>query len=81
MSNNNNAFEKEFISNIIESIQGHDNALKRHQKAEKPSVLMIEQFQELRDERIAFLMEYLIERGWKEPIKSSILKLESLRAA
>ena len=61
--NNNNVFEKEFISNIIESIQGHDNALKRHQKAENPSLLMIEQFEDLRDERIAFLMEYLIERG------------------
>jgi hypothetical protein len=79
--NNNNVFEKEFIIDIIESIQGHDNALKRHQQAEKPSLLMIEQFQELRDERIAFLMEYLIERGWKEPIKSSIFKLETPLAA
>ena len=67
--------KKKLIVAIIESIQGHDNALKRHQEAEKPSLLMIEQFKELRDERIAFLMEYLIGRGWKEPIKSSILKL------
>ena len=75
MNSNNNVFEKKLIVDIIESIQGHDNALKRHQEAEKPSLLMIEQFKELRDERIAFLMEYLIGRGWKEPIKSSILKL------
>ena len=75
MNSNNNVFEKKLIVDIIESIQGHDNALKRHQDAEKPSLLMIEQFKELRDERIAFLMEYLIGRGWKEPIKSSILKL------
>ncbi len=67
--------KKKLIVAIIESIQGHDNALKRHQEAEKPSLLMIEQFKELRDERIAFLMEYLIGRGWKEPIKFSILKL------
>jgi hypothetical protein len=79
--NNSNIFEKEFIAEIIESIQGHDNALKRHQKAEKPSLLMIEQFQELRDERIAFLMQYLIERGWKEPIKSSILRFETAVSA
>ena len=75
MNNSNNVFEKKLIIAIIESIQGHDNALKRHQEAEKPSLLMIEQFKELRDERIAFLIEYLIGRGWKEPIKSSILKL------
>lgn len=74
---NNSIFKKEFISDIIESIQGYDNAFKRHQKAEKPSLLMVEQFQELRDERIAFLMEYLVELGWKEPIKLSILKLET----
>ena len=79
--NSNNIFEKEFIADIIESIQGHDNALKRHQKAEKPSLLMIEQFEELRDERIAFFIQYLIERGWKEPIKSSILKLETAISA
>ncbi len=77
----NNIFEKEYIADIIESIQGHDSALKRHQKAEKPSLLMIEQFQELRDERIAFLMQYLIERGWKEPIKSSILTFETSLSA
>ena len=75
MNNSNNIFEKKIIVDIIESIQGHDNALKRHEAAEKPSLLMIEQFKELRDERIAFLMEYLVGHGWKEPIKSSISKL------
>jgi hypothetical protein len=75
------AFKKEFIGDIIESIQGYDNALKRHQQKEKPSALMVEQFQELRDESIAFLMSYLIELGWKDPIKSSILKLETALAA
>jgi hypothetical protein len=79
MSNKNNVFEKSYISDIVESIQGYDNALKRHQSKEKPSLLMIEQFQELRDERIAFLMQYLIERGWKEPIKSSILKFDNIQ--
>jgi hypothetical protein len=69
------------LPDILNRIERYEQGIQRHQNAQKPSKLAIAQYEELRDEMIAFLMDYLVEIGGTNALKSYMLKTNMLKAA
>lgn len=55
-----NADQKALILDSLESIEGWDNSYHRHLSIEKKESLMVRQSKDLRDERILYLFNFLI---------------------
>ena len=71
----------EIVSDILERIERYEQGIKRHQNAQNPSRLAISQYEEMRDEMISFLLDYIVELGGKNVLKNYASKLELSIAA
>ena len=55
--------QQSYILDLIETVEGWDNAMHRNFSIDKRESLMVKQSRELRDERNAFLFKYLMENS------------------
>lgn len=62
------------IEEIIKDIEQYEDAINRHMSAEEPIQLVIDQYKELRDKKIAMLMDYLVEVGGESFFKNYVKK-------
>ena len=69
------------LPDILNRIERYEQGVQRHQNAQKPSKLAIAQYEELRDEMIAFVLDYLVEMGGSNALKTYMLKTNMLKAA
>ena len=57
------ASQQSYILDLIETVEGWDNAMHRNLSIDKRESLMVKQSRDLRDERNAFLFKYLMENS------------------
>jgi hypothetical protein len=69
------------LPDILNRIERYEQGIQRHKNTQKPSKLAIAQYEELRDEMIAFLLDYLVEMGGSNALKNYIVKLNMSKAA
>jgi hypothetical protein len=69
------------LPDILSRIERYEQGIQRHQNAQKPSKLAIAQYEEMRDEMIAFLLDYLVEIGGTNVLKNYIGKMNLSKAA
>ena len=67
---------KEFIAEVISDIERYDAAVKRNLKSSTQDDLAIKQFQDLRDEGVKLLLDYLVENGNKDLLKQYVQNLD-----
>jgi hypothetical protein len=81
MEQEKQALNHRILPDILNRIERYEQGIERHQNAQNPSKLAIAQYEELRDEMVAFLLDYLVEIGGKNVLKSYMLKMELSAAA
>ena len=74
-------FNKSFVADVLEQIDRFNNGMKRQQQAHEPSELAVNQYREMRDEMLTFLLEYLVEIGGKNVVKDFARQLDAPVAA
>ena len=74
-------FKNEFIVNVISDIERYEEAVKRNLNAAIPDSLAVKQFQDLRNEMIILLLDYLVENGNKDLLKDYVQNLDVSVAA
>ncbi len=81
MKNDSKNFNAEFVANIISDIERYDKAVNRNLKAPIPDSLAVKQFQDLRNEMITLLLDYLVKNGNKDLLKKYVQNLDVLMTA
>ena len=76
MSNKIPKSNSKIIADVLERINRYEQGILNHKKSENPSPLAIAQYEELRNEMITFLLDYLVENGNKELLKQSVQNLD-----
>ena len=76
MNNNQAISSQKTIADVIESIERYGQRISNHKKSKKPSPLAIAQYEEMRDEMIVFLLDYLVENGNKDLLKKYVQNLD-----
>lgn len=78
---NSKKVKNEFIVNVISDIERYEEAVKRNLNAAIPDSLAVKQFQDLRNEMIILLLDYLVENGNKDLLKDYVQNLDVSVAA
>ena len=76
INNNSKKVKNEFIANVISDIERYEEAVKRNMNAAIPDSLAVKQFQDLRNEMIILLLDYLVENGNKDLLKKYVQSLD-----
>ena len=73
---NSKKVKNEFIVNVISDIERYEEAVKRNLNPAIPDSLAVKQFQDLRNEMIILLLDYLVENGNKDLLKKYVQNLD-----
>ena len=73
--------ENSLLPDILNRIERYEQGIQRHQNAQKPSPMAIAQYEEMRDEMIAFLLDYVVEIGGTNALKNYFFKMNLPKAA
>ena len=76
INNNSKKVKNEFIANVFSDIERYEEAVKRNLNAAIPDSLAVKQFQDLRNEMIILLLDYLVENGNKDLLKKYVQNLD-----
>ena len=69
-------FDKKVVSKVLADIERYDIAANRNLNAPVYDALMVKQFQDMRDEMIEFLLDYLVEISSKDLLKKYVQNLD-----
>lgn len=76
MNNNKIVSSQKTIADVLESIERYEQRISNHKKSKNPSPLAIAQYEEMRNEMIIFLLDYLVENGNKDLLKNYVQNLD-----
>lgn len=76
MNQNPNKITKEYIASILIDIERYDEAIQRNLNASIQDSLIIRQFQDLRNDLINQLLDYLVQQGNKELLKQYVKNMD-----
>lgn len=76
MNNNPKVSNHKTIVEVLETIQRYEQRILNHKKLKKPSPLAIAQYEEMRDEMLIFLLDYIVENGNKDLLKKYVQNLD-----
>ncbi len=76
MNNNQAISRQKTIADVLESIERYGQRISNYKKSKNPSPLAIAQYEEMRDEMIVFLLDYLVENGNKDLLKKYVQNLD-----
>ena len=74
-------FDKKCASKVLTDIERYDIAVNRNLNAPVYDALIVKQFQDMRDEMIEFLLDYLVEISSKDLLKKYVQNLDVPAAA
>ena len=74
-------FDKKVVSKVLADIERYDIAANRNLNAPVYDALMVKQFQDMRDEMIEFLLDYLVKISSKDLLKKYVQNLDVPAAA
>ena len=73
---NNKKQNHNLLSNIIDRLNRYEKGILNHKKSKNPSSLAIVQYEEMRNEMVTFLLDYLVENGNKDLLKQYVQNLD-----
>jgi hypothetical protein len=74
----NMIFKPSFVVEIVEMIWRFNDGLDLHLKSQNMGEFAVNQYRKLRDERIVLLLDYFVELGWENVLKSYFQKTITL---
>ena len=76
MNNKQSIENQKTIADVLESVERYEKRILTHKNMKNPSSLAIAQYEEMRDEMIVFLLDYLVENGNKDLLKKYVQNLD-----
>ncbi len=76
MSNKTEISNIKLIADVLERIERYEQGIINHKKSKNPSSLAIVQYEEMRNEMVTFLLDYLVENGNKDLLKQYVQNLD-----
>ena len=73
--------ENSLLPDILNRIERYEQGIQRHKEAAQPSKMAIAQYEEMRDEMIAFLLDYLVEIGGANALRNCFSRMNRPQTA
>ena len=73
---NNKQQKHNLLSDIINRLNQYEQGILNHKKSKNSNPLAILQYEEMRNEMVTFLLDYLVENGNKDLLKQYVQNLD-----